>query len=210
MSHGRAGAILQQKQKYTQMQEATGLQTQSRKRPRDDDASDSLDKPGKKRAHTVYHDPRDASFDACNSLRKDIAALNTYAEKVALLRSRMSQCILVFAYATHPDLHFGCMNGAFDLLEEAQSLAAFHGRQPEPPPSLFLYLDLLQDDSCEIERDEAVRDLSAWLYEHPDHADWLRVILDGNKWSLYKLFAPHSTYYAIGSALRWYRSQLKP
>lgn len=192
-------------------QQARELQAQSRKRPRDEDSENDescrLGNPGKKRTQTDYYDSRDASFDACNLLRRDIAALSTYAEKVALLRSRMSQCILVFAYATHPDLHFGCMDKGFDLLEEAQSLAVFHGRRPEAPPSLFLYLDLLQNDSCEIEREEAVRDLSAWLYEHPDHADWLRVILDGNKWSLYKLFAPHLTYYAIGSALRWYQSQ---
>lgn len=187
---------------------------------------------------TSYLDARDAQFDACNRLRRDLALLRTREEKRNLIRERLPECYLVFVYALHPQLDLGPMHSASPL----DDCDEYDVESTTAPQSIFQLLDFLQNakdvenqdekdeqNECENKEEEefflvdgkrvntcsgksstseqdAARAICAWLREHSDHSDWIRVILDRDKHGFHSLFGPLVSLYSLESNLRWFFS----
>lgn len=160
-----------------------------------------------------YVDARDAQFDACNRLRRDLERVETREEKRNLIRERMPECYLVFVYVFHTTMSLGPLQNAA-ALDECSDLEV---EATTPPQSLFALFDSLQDEETGLEEEEerkekesdAAREICAWLRVHSDHADWVHAILNRDPYEFHSLFGPLVSYYSLESNLRWYFEQQK-
>jgi hypothetical protein len=173
------------------------------------------EKDEKEHTEERYVDKRDAQFDACNRLIRELATVATREEKLTLMRQRMSECFLIFVYVFHPALSFGPLHNA-DALDECEQ---YEIQATTAPQSLFQFFDLLQrasidrsnndDDDGEeegkgMEEKDAARQVCAWLRDYSEHADLVRVILDRDQYGFHSLFGPLVSVYSLESNLRWY------
>ena len=155
---------------------------------------------------TIYFDSRDVQLDIFNELISDLQMLQTREEKRKLIRQRLPECYLVFVYAFHPSLSFGAINCAKDIDQvDEEDIAA-----TTAPPSFFGFLDVLQDGGeYAEEKEDSARQICAWLKEHSEHTEIIRVILDRDPHGFHRLFGPLVSFYSLESNLRWYFEQQK-